>query len=154
RAAWPGYDYLMQAESGLMSLTGEPEGPPSRFSAPSMIDHMTGVTAMVGLLAALLQARASGHGCGVDRNLLGVALHQLGYTGTWYLNDGLHSTRLRRSAHFSVAPAQTLATRDGWIFVMCMTDKFWLALIEAIGRPDLQADPRFASIRARHTHRE
>src|SRR6185312_7845660 len=69
RAAWPGYDYLMQAESGLMSLTGEPEGPPSRFGAPSMIDHMTGMTAMVGLLAALLHARASGKGCDVDVSL-------------------------------------------------------------------------------------
>jgi crotonobetainyl-CoA:carnitine CoA-transferase CaiB-like acyl-CoA transferase len=154
RAAWPGYDYLMQAESGLISLTGEPEGPPSRFGAPSVIDHMTGMTAMVGLLAALLHARASGKGCDVDLSLLDVALHQLGYAATWYLNEGLRSTRLPRSAHFSVAPAQTLATQDGWIFVMCMTDKFWLALIEAVGRPDLQADARFCSTRARHTHRE
>jgi crotonobetainyl-CoA:carnitine CoA-transferase CaiB-like acyl-CoA transferase len=75
RAAWPGYDYLMQAESGLMSLTGEPEGPPSRFGAPSLIDHMTGMTAMVGLLAGLLQARTSGRGCDVDLSLLDVALH-------------------------------------------------------------------------------
>jgi crotonobetainyl-CoA:carnitine CoA-transferase CaiB-like acyl-CoA transferase len=154
RAAWPGYDYLMQAESGLMSLTGEPEGPPSRFGAPSLIDHMTGMTAMVGLLAGLLQARASGKGCDVDLNLLDVALHQLGYAATWYLNDGLHATRQSRSAHFSVAPAQTIATQDGWIFVMCMTDKFWLALIEAIGRQDLQADPRFSTARDRHAHRE
>lgn len=154
RAAWPGYDYLMQAESGLMSLTGEPEGPPSRFGAPSVIDHMTGMTAMVGLLAALLQARSSGRGCDVDLSLLDVALHQLGYAATWYLNEGLRPTRLPRSAHFSVAPAQTLATQDGWLFVMCMTEKFWLALIEAIGRPDLQADARFSSIHARHTHRE
>jgi crotonobetainyl-CoA:carnitine CoA-transferase CaiB-like acyl-CoA transferase len=154
RAAWPGYDYLMQAESGLMSLTGEPEGPPSRFGAPSVIDHMTGMTAMVGLLAALLHARSCGKGCDVDLSLLDVALHQLGYAATWYLNEGLRSTRLPRSAHFSVAPAQTLSTQDGWIFLMCMTDKFWLALIEAIGRPDLQADVRFSSISARHTHRE
>jgi crotonobetainyl-CoA:carnitine CoA-transferase CaiB-like acyl-CoA transferase len=154
RAGWPGYDYLMQAESGLMSLTGEPASPPSRFGAPSAIDHMTGMTAMLGLLAALLQARASGKGCDVDVSLLDVALHQLGYAATWYLNEGLRSTRLPRSAHFSVAPAQTLATQDGWIFVMCMKDKFWLALIDAIGRPDLQADERFSTIRARHTHRE
>jgi crotonobetainyl-CoA:carnitine CoA-transferase CaiB-like acyl-CoA transferase len=154
RAAWPGYDYLMQAESGLMSLTGEPDGPPSRFGAPSMIDHMTGMTAMVGLLAALLRARASGEGCDVDLSLLDVALHQLGYAGTWYLNEGLRSTRQARSAHFSVAPVQTVATQDGWIYVMCMTDKFWLTLIETLGRRDLQADPRFADIRARHGNRE
>jgi crotonobetainyl-CoA:carnitine CoA-transferase CaiB-like acyl-CoA transferase len=154
RAAWPGYDYLMQAESGLMSLTGEPEGPPSRFGAPSLIDHMTGMTAMVGLLAALLEARRSGRGCDVDLNLLDVALHQLGYTAVWYLNEGLRPTRQPRSAHFSVAPAQTLATQDGWIFVMCMTEKFWAALVGALGCPDLRADPRFANVRARHEHRE
>lgn len=154
RAAWPGYDYLMQAESGLMHLTGEPDGPPSRFGAPSMIDHMTGMTAMVGLLAALLDARTTGKGCDVDVSLLDVALHQLGYAAVWYLNEGLRATRQPRSAHFSVAPVQTLATQDGWIFVMCMTEKFWLAFIEAIGRPELQADPRFATVRSRHAHRE
>src|SRR5215475_14023372 len=62
RASWPGYDYLMQAESGLMHLTGEPDGLPSRIGAPSMIDHTTGLTAMVGLLSALIQARATGKG--------------------------------------------------------------------------------------------
>jgi crotonobetainyl-CoA:carnitine CoA-transferase CaiB-like acyl-CoA transferase len=154
RAAWPGYDYLMQAESGLMHLTGEPDGPPSRFGAPSMIDHMTGMTAMVGLLAALLDARTTGKGCDVDVSLLDVALHQLGYAAVWYLNEGLRATRQPRSAHFSVAPVQTLATQDGWIFVMCMTEKFWRAFIEAIGRPELQADPRFATVRSRHANRE
>ena len=154
RAAWPGYDYLMQAESGLMDLTGEPEGPPSRFGAPSMIDHMTGMTAMVGLLAALLGARTSGRGCDVDVSLLDVALHQLGYAAIWYLNEGLRLRRRARSAHFSVAPVQTLRTRDGWIFVMCMTEKFWLEFLEALGRPDLKTDPRFSSMSARNTHQE
>ncbi len=59
RAAWPGYDFLMQAEAGLMSLTGEPDGPPARFG-PSIIDYMTGSTAMVGLLACMLAAQRSG----------------------------------------------------------------------------------------------
>jgi crotonobetainyl-CoA:carnitine CoA-transferase CaiB-like acyl-CoA transferase len=154
RAAWPGYDYLMQAESGLMHLTGEPEGPPSRFGAPSMIDHMTGMTAMVGLLAALLGARTTGKGCDVDLSLLDVALHQLGYAAIWYLNEGLRPTRQPRSAHFSVAPVQTLATQDGWLFVMCMTDKFWHAFVDAIGRPHLKVDPRFSNARARFANRD
>jgi crotonobetainyl-CoA:carnitine CoA-transferase CaiB-like acyl-CoA transferase len=154
RSAWPGYDYLMQAESGLMDLTGEPSGPPARFGAPSMIDHMTGMTSMVGLLAALLGARGSGRGCDVDVSLLDVALHQLGYAAIWYLNEGLRSTRQPRSAHFSVAPAQTLRTQDGWIFVMCMTDKFWLELIDALNRTDLGADARFASPQSRHDNRQ
>ena len=154
RASWPGFDYLMQAESGLMDLTGEPEGPPARSGAPSIIDHMTGITSMVGLLAALLGARTSGRGCDVDVSLLDVALHQLGYAAIWYLNEGLQSTRQSRSAHFSTTPVQTLRTRDGWIFVMCMTDKFWLELVDSLKRPDLSADPRFASARSRHEHRQ
>jgi crotonobetainyl-CoA:carnitine CoA-transferase CaiB-like acyl-CoA transferase len=110
RASWPGYDYLMQAESGLMHLTGEPDGPPSRLGAPSIIDHTTGLTAAVGLLSAIIQARTTGKGCDVDTCLLDVALHQLGYVATWYLNEGHVSMRQRRSAHYSVAPVQTFPT--------------------------------------------
>ena len=61
RKSWPGYDYLMQAEAGLMSLTGEPEHPPTRFGA-SMIDFMTGITGMVGLLSCLMRAKSTGQG--------------------------------------------------------------------------------------------
>ncbi|HXF80469.1 MAG TPA: CoA transferase [Usitatibacter sp.] len=154
RASWPGYDYLMQAEAGLMHLTGEPEGPPARIGAPSIIDHVTGLTAMVGLLSAILSARSTGKGCDVDTSLFDCALHQLGYTATWYLNEGHLSVRQYRSAHFSVAPVQTFPTKDGWIFVMCMTDKFWEALVATLGRPDILADPRFASQSSRQAHRE
>ncbi len=154
RASWPGYDYLMQAESGLMDLTGEPDGPPARFGAPSVIDHLTGMTGMVGLLAAILRARDSGRGCDVDVSLLDVALHQLGYAAMWYLNQGVQPTRQSRSAHFSVGPVQTLRTQDGWIFIMCMTDKFWLELVDALERADLKSDPRFATPGSRGQHRE
>jgi len=154
RASWPGYDYLMQAESGLMDLTGEPNGPPSRIGAPSMIDQTTGLTMAVGLLSAVIQARSTGKGCDVDTCLLDVALHQLGYVATWYLNEGLVSTRQPRSAHFSVAPVQTFPTSDGWVFIMCMTDKFWGELVSAIGRTDLASDPRFASPSLRQANRD
>ena len=154
RASWPGYDYLMQAESGLMHLTGEPDGPPSRLGAPSIIDHTTGLTAAVGLLSAIIQARTTGKGCDVDTCLLDVALHQLGYVATWYLNEGHVSTRQPRSAHYSVAPVQTFPTADGWLFIMCMTDKFWGELIAAIGRPELGADPRFLTQASRQTNRD
>jgi crotonobetainyl-CoA:carnitine CoA-transferase CaiB-like acyl-CoA transferase len=154
RAAWPGYDYLMQAEAGLMHLTGEPEGPPARLGAPSIIDHSTGLTAMVGLLSAIIQARATGQGCDVDTCLLDVALHQLGYTAIWYLNEGHQSMRQYRSAHFSVAPVQTFPTADGWIFVMCMTDKFFAALTDVLQRPDLKTDARFSTAPARQANRE
>jgi crotonobetainyl-CoA:carnitine CoA-transferase CaiB-like acyl-CoA transferase len=154
RASWPGYDYLMQAESGLMHLTGEPDGPPSRLGAPSIIDHTTGLTAAVGLLSAIIQARTTGKGCDVDTCLLDVALHQLGYVATWYLNEGHVSTRQPRSAHYSVAPVQTFPTSDGWLFIMCMTDKFWGELIGAIGRPELASDPRFATQSLRQANRD
>ncbi|HEY5128389.1 MAG TPA: CoA transferase [Bradyrhizobium sp.] len=154
RASWPGYDYLMQAESGLMHLTGEPDGPPSRLGAPSIIDHTTGLTAAVGLLSAIIQAKTTGKGCDVDTCLLDVALHQLGYVATWYLNEGHVSTRQPRSAHYSVAPVQTFPTSDGWLFIMCMTDKFWGELIGAIGRPELASDPRFATQALRQANRD
>jgi crotonobetainyl-CoA:carnitine CoA-transferase CaiB-like acyl-CoA transferase len=152
RAAWPGYDFLMQAEAGLMSLTGEPGGPPARFG-PSIIDFMTGTTAMVGLLACLVNAQRTGKGCDVDVSLFDVALHQLNYSATWYLNGGQAPTRLERSSHFSVAPVQTFPTADGWIFVMCMSDKFWLELTSALDLAALADDPRFASGNSRHQHR-
>jgi crotonobetainyl-CoA:carnitine CoA-transferase CaiB-like acyl-CoA transferase len=152
RAAWPGYDFLMQAEAGLMSLTGEPAGPPARFG-PSIIDFMTGTTAMVGLLACLLSAQRTGKGCDVDVSLFDVALHQLNYSATWYLNTGQAPTRLERSSHFSVAPVQTFPTADGWVFVMCMSDKFWLELTKALGVEALASDARFADGNSRHRHR-
>ena len=154
RTARPGYDYLMQAESGLMDLTGEPSGPPSRIGAPSMIDQTTGLTAAVGLLAAVLQARSTGKGCDVDVSLFEVALHQLGYVARWYLNEGLVSERQQRSAHYSVAPVQTFPTADGWVFIMCMTTKFWAELATAIGLPDLVEDARFATPAARQQNRD
>lgn len=154
RASWPGYDYLMQAESGIMHLTGEPDGPPCRIGAPSMVDQTAGLTAAVGLLAAIIQARSTGKGCDVDICLLDVALHQLGYVASWYINEGHISTRQHRSAHYSLAPVQTFPTADGWLFVMCMADKFWNELVDAMGRPDLKADPRFAKPDSRYVNQE
>src|SRR5262249_25087720 len=100
RASRPGYDFLMQAEAGLMSLTGDPDGDPARFG-PSIIDFMTGVTLDVGLLACLLAAQRTGIGCDVDISLFDVALHQLNYSATWFLNGGFTARRLPRSSHFS-----------------------------------------------------
>jgi crotonobetainyl-CoA:carnitine CoA-transferase CaiB-like acyl-CoA transferase len=154
RASWPGYDYLMQAESGLMHLTGEPDRPPARLGAPSIIDQTTGLTAAVGLLSAIIRARSTGKGCDVDTCLLDVALHQLGYVATWYLNEGHTSIRQPRSAHYSVAPVQTFPTSDGWLFIMCMTDRFFGELLTAIGRTDLASDPRFTTQSLRQANRE
>ena len=152
RKAWPGYDYLMQAEGGLMSLTGEPECPPSRCGS-AIIDFMTGVTGMVGLLACLMRAKATGQGGDVDVSLFDVALHQLSYLGNWYLNGGSMPTRTPRGAHQAIGPAQTVRTKDGWIFLMCMMDKFWQALLPKIGCEDLDSDPRFATGQLRGENR-
>ena len=132
RADWPGYDFLMQAEAGLMELTGDPDGPPTRVGV-SLIDSMSGLTGIVGLLACLLRARTTGQGCDVETCLYDVAMHQLTYPGVWYLNEGDVSPRVPRSAHLSLAPVQTFPTRDGWIFIMCMTQKFWLSLCQGDG---------------------
>ena len=152
RKDWPGYDFLMQAEAGLMELTGEPDGPPARVGV-SLIDSMSGLTGIVGLLSCLLRARTTGKGCDVDTCLYDVAMHQLTYPGVWYLNEGDVSSRQPRSAHLSLAPVQTFPTKDGWIFIMCMTQKFWLALCEAMERADLLDDPRFPDPNTRARNR-
>ncbi len=152
RTSWPGYDFLAQAEAGLMSMTGEPDGPPSRIGL-SMIDYMTGITGMVGLLSCLMRAKATGQGCDVDTNLFDVATHQHAYSANWYLNSGTIPERLPRGAHGSIAPVQTVETADGWIYVMCMKEKFWQTLAERLGRPDLLTDPRFATPEARRRNR-
>jgi crotonobetainyl-CoA:carnitine CoA-transferase CaiB-like acyl-CoA transferase len=119
-----------------------------------MIDYMTGVIGVVGLLSCIMRARQTGIGCDVDASLFDVALHQLGYSGIWYLNEGDISRRQPRSAHLSVAPVQTFPTADGWIFIMCMTQKFWENLLVAIGRADLKSDPRFSTQALRLENRD
>ena len=153
RTAWPGYDFLMQAESGLMDLTGDPKGEPARFGA-SVIDYMTGITGMLGLLGAVRRAHLTGQGCDVDVSLFDVALHQLGYAGTWYINEGHASSRLPRGAHLSVTPVQTFKTADGWIYIMCMTDRFWASLLGVLAKPSISQDPRFANQKLRAQHRD
>jgi crotonobetainyl-CoA:carnitine CoA-transferase CaiB-like acyl-CoA transferase len=152
RKDWPGYDFLMQAETGLMELTGDPDGAPTRVGV-SMIDSMSGVTGAVGLLACLLRAKTTGQGGDVDTCLYDVAMHQLTYPGVWYLNEGDVSPRVPRSAHLALAPVQTFPTKDGWIYIMCMTQKFWLSLCEATGRADLRDDPRFPDPNTRAKNR-
>jgi crotonobetainyl-CoA:carnitine CoA-transferase CaiB-like acyl-CoA transferase len=152
RADWPGYDFLMQAEAGLMELTGDPDGPPTRVGV-SLIDSMSGLTGIVGLLACLLRARTTGQGCDVETCLYDVAMHQLTYPGLWYLNEGDVSPRVPRSAHLSLAPVQTFPTKDGWIFIMCMTHKFWLELCRVMGREDLTRDSRFPDPNTRAKNR-
>jgi crotonobetainyl-CoA:carnitine CoA-transferase CaiB-like acyl-CoA transferase len=152
RAAWPGFDYLMQAEAGYLSLTGEPDGPPARFGL-SIIDLMTGTTAAMALLAGLTEARASGRGRDLDVSLFDVALHNLTYVATWYLNAGVVTDREPRSSHPSLTPSQLYRTKDGWVFIMCNKEKFWPVLAEALGKPEWITDPDYATFAARLTSR-
>jgi crotonobetainyl-CoA:carnitine CoA-transferase CaiB-like acyl-CoA transferase len=153
RKAWPGYDYLMQAEAGHMSLTGEPGSPPTRYGL-SLVDLMTGLAAALGLLSGVLSARATGTGMDIDTSLFDVALHSLNYPGTWFLNAGAVTERSARSSHPSLTPSQLYRTRDGWIFIMCNKEKFWALLAQALGKPQWVADPQFATFKARLANRE
>lgn len=153
RAKWPGYDYLMQAEAGYLSVTGEPDGPPARFGI-SIIDMMTGTMSALGLVSAIVGARASGVGRDVDVSLFDVAMHNLSYLATWYLNEGVVTGRAPRSAHPSLTPSQLYRTQDGWIFIMCNKEKFFGVLCELIGRPEWATDPRFENFAARLKHRD
>jgi len=153
RMKWPGYDYLMQAEGGWMSLTGEPAGPPQRAGL-SLVDFMTGTIFTIGILAALNDAARTGQGRDVDVDLLSTAVHQLSYPGYWYLNEGDAVQRTPRSAHPSVTPSQMVRAADGWLFVMAQLPKFWTVLTTRIGRPDLAADPRFRDEESRLANRD
>ncbi|WP_024352619.1 CaiB/BaiF CoA transferase family protein [Brevundimonas naejangsanensis] len=153
RKTWPGYDYLMQAEAGFMSLTGEPDGPPIRFGL-SMVDFMTGSVFALGVVSAILGARRTGVGCDVDVSLFDVALHQTSYPATWAMNEGYEIERMPRAAHPSIAPSQLVRTADGWAMLMCQTPKFWDAFCTVVERPDLKADQRFIDIPTRRQNIE
>jgi crotonobetainyl-CoA:carnitine CoA-transferase CaiB-like acyl-CoA transferase len=152
RAAWPGYDYMMQAEAGYFHLTGDPDSSPARFGL-SLVDLMTGVAMAGGLLAALHAANRDGRGRDVDISLFDLALSNLNYIGHWYLNAGAATGRIPRSAHASITPCQSYRTRDGWIYLMCNKEKFWAELCRKVGRPQWIDDPRFLRFPDRLKHR-
>jgi succinate---hydroxymethylglutarate CoA-transferase len=153
RKAWPGYDYLMQGEAGYLSLTGEPDGPPSRMGL-SVVDYSTGTTCALALLAGILEARRTGRGRDLDVSLYDVAMHQLNYPAAWYLNEGLATGRAPRSGHPFIAPSQLVRTRDGWIFVMAQTQRFWELLCDGLERADLKQSPQFRDFEARRENRD
>jgi len=151
RKSWPGYDYLMQAEAGYLSLTGEPDGPPARMGL-SIVDYATGTTCALALLAGILEARRTGRGRDLDVSLYDVAMHQLNYPAAWYLNEGLETGRVARSAHPFIAPSQLYRTQDGWLFVMAQTQRFWELLCDQLGRAELK--DRYPDFAARREHRD
>jgi crotonobetainyl-CoA:carnitine CoA-transferase CaiB-like acyl-CoA transferase len=142
RAAWPAYDYLMQAEAGFMHVTGEPGALPTRMGL-SIIDYLSGITAAFSLTAAMLGAARTSQGRDVDITLYDVAMHQLSYPAAWYLNAGDEILRRPRSGHPSIVPCEMIPTADGQIFIMCVLPKFWEALCRAIDLGKLISDERF-----------
>jgi len=153
RAAEAGYDYVMQAMAGWMSLTGDPDGPPTK-SGLSLVDLSGGYVSALALLAGLHRARRDGIGCDADISLFETALHQLMYVGTWTASGDYVPQRRADSAHPSIVPFQAFATADGWITIACAKQKFWERLCEVLDRRDLLGDARFADFAARNANRD
>src|SRR5437763_3745398 len=153
RRSEPGYDYILQGLTGWMSLTGEPDGPPTK-SGLSVVDFSGGLVAALALVVGIHAARRDGVGRDCDVSLFEVALSYLSYQATWYLTAGDAPTRMSYSAHPSLVPFQNFRTADGWIVVACPKEKFWQRLAGVLGRPDLASDPRFADFDGRRLHRD
>ena len=148
----PGYDALMQAAGGLISMTGEPGRPGVRVGS-SLIDIGTGVWATVGILAALLERERTGAGTTVDVSLYETTLAYIGYHLAGYLADGTipHG---QGTVFPMVAPYQVFPTRDGELLIGGGNDRIFASICDVLGLPELVADPRFASNPARVAHRE
>ena len=153
RSGEPAYDYLMQAYAGIMSLTGEPGGPPAKAGV-SFVDYAGGFLGMLGLMTGLWEVNRTGKGRDIDVALLEGAAYQLGYLATWALNCGHVPRKFAHSAHPSLVPSQNFETRDGWVSVLCMKDRFYPILVEKMGRPELAGDPRFRTPQDRYDNRE
>jgi crotonobetainyl-CoA:carnitine CoA-transferase CaiB-like acyl-CoA transferase len=139
----PGYDAVIQGEAGLMSVTGEKGGPPLKVGA-SLVDVLAGMNATQGILLALLRRQQTGEGGRVEVSLLESALPPLAYHNTTWLLAGEVPRRLG-NRHPSLAPYETYETADGHVIVGVGSEALWRAFCQAAGRPDLAADPRFAS---------
>lgn len=148
RSAEPGYDYVLQGMAGWMDLTGEPDGPPTK-SGLSLVDYSGGLVAALSLLSAVHAARRDGVGCDCDVSLFDTAVAMLTYPAIWHLNGDFEPRRTSHSAHPSLVPFQAFPAADGWLVVACPKEKFWRRLADAVGRPDLAEDPRYADFAAR-----
>ena len=147
-----GYEALMQAFSGIMSITGEPDGAPVRCGV-SFLDLTTGIFCAFGIVNALLHRARTGLGQRVDGSLLETAVTLLNYHAEGYLLTGAQPKPLG-SSHPSLSPYRNFKCRDGqWIFIAGANDRFWQRLAPALGLAHLAADPRFAVNVERVKHR-
>jgi crotonobetainyl-CoA:carnitine CoA-transferase CaiB-like acyl-CoA transferase len=150
--ALPGYDPLVQAFAGIVSVTGEPDRPGVRSGA-SLVDQGTGLWAAVAILAALRERDATGRGRLVEVSLFETAVGLLPYHLTGYLATGTVPGR-HGTAYPAIVPYQAFAAADGELMVAAPNDRLFAALCETLGLPELPADERFATNPARVEHRD
>ncbi len=148
----PGYDLMVQAMSGLMSLTGDPEGPPYRAGI-SVVDVIAGLHTTIAVLAALHHRAVSGEGQHVEASLLASALSGMVNQASAYVAGGVTPFRMGNS-HPSLFPYDPLPTADGDVIIAAGNNSQFRKLCELIGAPGLPDDPRFATNEARTANRE
>lgn len=147
----PGYDFLVQAVGGLMSITGGPDEPTKVGVA--LVDVLTAKDAVIGILAALRAREANGVGQLVEVNLLSSLLGSLANQASAYLATGISPQRMG-NRHPSIAPYETLAAKDGHVALCCGNDAQFARLVGVLGSPGMAEDPRYATNAARVTHRD
>ena len=150
-AARPGYDLIVQGEAGLMDITGDPDGPPTKVGT-SIADLVTGLYASQSITAALLARQVTGAGRRVDIAMVDAVASLLTFNAGIYFATGKSPTR-RGNLHPTISPYETFEAADGWINIGAANDKFWGLFCDAIGRTDLMIDPRFANPSARVINR-
>jgi crotonobetainyl-CoA:carnitine CoA-transferase CaiB-like acyl-CoA transferase len=146
-----GYEALMQAFSGVMSITGEPDGPPLRCGV-SFLDLGTGMMAAYGVMNALFHRERTGQGQKLEVSLFETALSLMSYHAVGYLLGG-HVPQRQGSGHPMIVPYQVFQTQDGEIFIVGSNQRLWIRLCQALGREDLLQDARFGSNMERVKHR-
>ncbi len=148
-----GYDYVLQAEAGLMSITGEPDGEPVKVGV-AVADLFTGMYAVQAILAAIIARRNDGQGQLIDLALFDCQLAMLANVASATLLSG-EEPRRYGNAHASVVPYQVLPTRDSEIVLACGNDRQFKLLCDVVlERPDIGTDPRFVTNMGRLTHRD
>jgi formyl-CoA transferase/CoA:oxalate CoA-transferase len=148
----PGYDAIAQARSGIMSVTGETDGPPVRVGVSSA-DIAAGMWAIIGILAALHERQRTGRGQWVDISLLDGSVAWLTYVSSGYFASGKVPQRYG-SAHPTIVPYQAFASSDGFVMVAGGNDRLWRSLTAAIVREDREKDDRFTTNALRVEHRD
>jgi len=147
----PGYDFIIQAEGGMMGITGPEEGPPYRVGVP-IVDITAGMFAATGILAALRARDLTGEGQLVDISLLDTQVALLANVASNYLVGGAPPRRLG-NAHPNIAPYEAFRARDRWFALAAANERQWGVLCDTIGQPDLKDDARFATNMARVANR-